>query len=457
MRAAIADTMMPPLGWLGIIRLGLVQTALGAIVVLTTSTINRVMVVELALPAVVPGALVAWHYALQILRPRWGFGSDNGRRSTPWIIGGMAILAIGGALSAVATALMSVTFWGGLLTAILAFTLVGIGVGAAGTSLLVLLAKRVRTEHKASAATIVWLMMIAGFAVTAITAGKFLDPFSNLRLIAVTSAVSMIAFCVACLAIWGVEGHGRTAATDPAKAKPPFRQALVEVWTEPKARLFAIFVFVSMLAYSAQDLILEPFAGAIFAMTPGASTKLSGIQHGGVFMGMVLVALACPILGKGRFGSPVAWTIGGCIASAVAMAGLVIAGSHGPGWPIVQNVFVLGVANGIYAGAAIGSMMTLATSGNTGREGTRMGVWGAAQAIAFGIGGFSGTVAVDIARWVSGSPLTAYATVFAVEAFLFLAAAVLALRVAQLESGQMPAKSIDLMADDDALSIATGR
>ena len=63
---------MAPLGWLGIVRLGLVQTALGAIVVLTTSTLNRVMVVELALPAILPGALVAMHYAVQILRPRLG-------------------------------------------------------------------------------------------------------------------------------------------------------------------------------------------------------------------------------------------------------------------------------------------------------------------------------------------------------------------------------------------------
>ncbi|MCA3659868.1 MAG: PucC family protein, partial [Methylobacterium sp.] len=68
--------MMKPLGWLGIFRLGLVQTALGAIVVLTTSTINRVMVVELALPAMLPGLLVGLHYAVQVLRPRWGHGAD---------------------------------------------------------------------------------------------------------------------------------------------------------------------------------------------------------------------------------------------------------------------------------------------------------------------------------------------------------------------------------------------
>ena len=55
------------------------QAALGAIVVLTTSTINRVMIVELALPAMVPGLLVTWHYALQVLRPQLGPRLRQGR------------------------------------------------------------------------------------------------------------------------------------------------------------------------------------------------------------------------------------------------------------------------------------------------------------------------------------------------------------------------------------------
>ena len=76
------------------------QTALGSIVVLTTSTLNRVMVVELALPAMLPGALVGLHYAIQALRPRWGYGSDVGGRRTPWIIGGMAMPAFAMASSA---------------------------------------------------------------------------------------------------------------------------------------------------------------------------------------------------------------------------------------------------------------------------------------------------------------------------------------------------------------------
>ena len=140
------------LGWLGILRLGLVQAALGSIVVLTTSTLNRVMVVELLLPAMLPGALVALHHLVQILRPRLGHGSDVGGRRTPWIVGGMAMLALGGVLAALATAWMGAEPAWGTGLAVLAFVLIGVGVGACGTSLLVLLAKRVDAHRRAAAA-----------------------------------------------------------------------------------------------------------------------------------------------------------------------------------------------------------------------------------------------------------------------------------------------------------------
>ena len=58
--------MIGGFGWLSVARLGLVQACLGAVVVMTTSTLNRVMVVELALPALLPGLLVAMHYLVQV-------------------------------------------------------------------------------------------------------------------------------------------------------------------------------------------------------------------------------------------------------------------------------------------------------------------------------------------------------------------------------------------------------
>lgn len=429
--------MEKPLGWFGIVRLGLVQTALGAVVVLTTSTLNRVMVVEMALPAVIPGLLVGLHYALQISRPRLGFGSDVGGRRTPWIVGGMALLASGGVVAAVATALMATDRTAGIALAAIGFTMIGIGVGASGTTLLVLLAKRTDERRKPAAATIVWVMMILGFIATAAIAGRLLDPFSPARLVAVAAGVGSVAFLLSLAAVWGIEGKPAPQRVPQPRARAVrFREALAEVWSEPQSRRFAIFVFISMLAFSAQDLILEPFAGVVFAYTPGESTRLSGVQNAGVLIGMVTVALAGSAIGGTRFGSMRFWTVTGCIASALALSSLVCAGLAGPGFPLREAVFALGVANGVYAVAAIGSMMRMVSSGAKSREGVRMGLWGAAQAVAFGLGGLAGTIVSDLVRLVAGSPVTAYSAVFAIEAVLFLVSAVLAARIGLVAPGR---------------------
>ncbi len=423
-------------GWLQIARLGLVQASLGAIVVLMTSTLNRVMVVELALPAMLPGALVALHYLVQVSRPRMGHGSDQGARRTPWIIGGMALLAAGATCATLATIWMSDSPVLGILMAFAGFVMIGLGVGAAGTSLLVLLAMRVADERRAAAATTVWLMMIVGFAVTAGTAGKLLDPYTPTRLLGVTLTVCAMALVITIIALFRLESDPgdehefeAAAATSTPGEAVPFRVALADVWQESAARQFTVFIFISMLAYSAQDLILEPFAGNVFGFTPGESTSLSGVQHGGVLVGMLLVALVGSRFTQGRAGSLRLWCVGGCLASAAALAGLAVAGHMGAPWPLKANVFLMGAANGAFSIAAIGQMMRLATRGRAAREGVRMGLWGAAQAIAFGFGGLIGTAASDLMHWLIADSGVAYGLVFAHEAVLFVASALLAARI----------------------------
>jgi MFS transporter, BCD family, chlorophyll transporter len=411
------------LGWPGIVRLGLVQAALGAIVVLTTSTLNRVMIVEYALPAVVPGLLVAFHYAVQMVRPRFGHGSDVGGNRTRWIVGGMAVLALGGTLAAVATALLGTDRATGLVLAMLAYALIGFGVGAAGTSLLVLMAQKVAPRRRAPAATTMWIMMIFGFALTSGIAGHFLDPFTPARLVEVSAVTAVIAFLVALLAIRGVERTPTSLEPPPAPSQTEFRAALNEVWADPTARRFTLFVFVSMLAYAAQDLIMEPFAGLVFGMTPGESTQLAGLQHGATMLGMIAVAVACSARAARRFGSLRSWIIGGCAVSAAALFALALIGPSGSLPALRAAVFVLGASNGAFAVAAIGSMMELAGRNRDGRDGMRMGLWGASQAIAFAVGGLVGAAAVDVARQLVGAPVAAYGLVFALEALLFVVAA----------------------------------
>jgi len=410
------------LSWFAIVRLGLVQTALGAIIIMTTSTLNRVMVVELALPATLPGLLVAIHHAVQMLRPRLGYGSDMGVRRTPWIIGGMAVLALGGVVAASAVALMGSALVPGVALAAFGFFLVGLGVGAAGTSLLALLASMVEPDRRAPAATILWVMMILGFAVTATVAGRLLDPFSPARLVEVTAGVSFIAFVLAVVALRGIEGAPVAA---PESEKPAFSAVLREVWADPTARRFTVFVFVSMLAYSAADLILEPFAGEVFGRSIGQSTALAGLQNAGTLGGMIVMALfGSGLLGR-RLASLRGWMVLGCVASAAALVAIAFAPRMEPA-PLEVLYVALGLANGAFAAAAIATMMQLA---GRHRTGTRMGLWGAAQAIAFALGGFGGTVLADLARAGFDAAAPAYGFVFLCEAALFLVSALLAARL----------------------------
>lgn len=427
------------LGWFGIARLGLVQSAIGAIVMLATSLLNRVMVVEYTLPAALPAGLVAWHYAVQLSRPAWGHGSDRGRRRTPWIVLGMATLALGALLAVAALGLLATRSAWGFALAVLAFSMIGAGVGAAGTSLLALLATRVVPERRAAAASMTWIMMITGIVVTAGVAGSLIDPFSLARLTKVASGVAGGAFLVALIGVWGVEGRSPIA---PAKVEnapgPSFGVALRDMMADSDARRFTVFVFVSMLAYSMQDLILEPFAGLLFGFTPGQSTQLSGVQHAGVLAGMLLVGVGGSAFGKRTPEGMQRWIVGGCIGSALALAGLALAARIGPNWPLAANIATLGFANGVFAVAAIGAMMGLAGADGGNREGIRMGVWGAAQAIAFGLGGLIGAVGVDVGRALIGSTPKTFMIVFSLEALLFLGAASLALRSGSRRSSSVP-------------------
>ena len=141
------------------------------------------------MPAIVPGALVGIHYAVQIARPRWGYGSDRAAGARPGSSAAWRCWRSAASAPPSRRRCAETHQPAGLALAVARLPAVGIGVGAAGTSLLVLLATSVAPERRAAAATIVWLMMIVGIAVTAPPAGHFLDPFSIARLVAVTGTV----------------------------------------------------------------------------------------------------------------------------------------------------------------------------------------------------------------------------------------------------------------------------
>jgi BCD family chlorophyll transporter-like MFS transporter len=470
------DFESPAASWFDIARVGLVQACMGAVVVTVTTTLNRVMVIELALPALVPGFLVSLHYLIQMIRPRLGYGADQAQRFTPWILGGMAVLALGGVLAATATVWMASSFSLGLVSALIGFGMIGMGVSACGTPLLVLLSKSVGNHQRATAATAVWIMMIFGFALTSIVSGKFLDPFSFDRLLSVSVGVSVISLGLSSLSLWGLEsrllklkiekpklidtvhqevqdlskgsGFAQAQVLHSQANSSNFKSSLIQLWRDDQARLFTYFVFTSMLAYSAQDLILEPFAGVVYHFTPGQTTQLSGTLHASVLMGMLLLAFIGCAWVKGRLGKISTWMMTGCILSAIGMLALCWSGfsaSNAHLIPLSPLLLILGVGNGLFSIAAISTMMQLSTQSNQHLEhqpqavkpGLKMGLWGAAQAVAFGLGGILGTAASDLALRLMVNAADAYALVFALEALVFLTAAYMAWRVKKFNQGDL--------------------
>ncbi len=283
-----------------------------------TATINRVMVVELALPALVPGVLIAavsrranpapclglslrHRRATRALDRRRHGGAGDRRRH--WRRSARRSRRNQQASACLSPP--SVFCWSAPALARRAPMCWRRSPPAS------------RPGRRAAAATTVWVMMIFGFALTAPLAGHFLDPYSP------SAPYRRLERDFGDRPSWSPASlfsaskprrpRGRNRRTKRERASG---QAFQQDWSEPAARRFTIFIFVSMLAYSAQELLVEPFAGLVFGLPPGVTTKLAGLQHGGALAGMILVAICASAIGGARLGDLKFWTVSGCVASA---------------------------------------------------------------------------------------------------------------------------------------------
>ena len=429
------------MNWFSIFRLGLVQLCIGSSVVIPLSTLNRLMKVELALPATIAGFLIALHYAVQLTRVNWGHLSDKSRNRSQWIVLGMLILGIGGILASASIPLIESRFSYGIMLALLSYSLIGFGVGAAGTPLLALLATYSSKSQKGFAASITFLMMILGLAITGITVGIILDPYSHQKLIKITSSLAILTNIISFLSLRNLErslqNSSNALTQNTINSDVPILEGIKKVWMERDARLFTIFIFISMGAFSMQDPILEPFAGEVFGFTVGESTKLDGFHKIGTLIGIISIVLclskfrigfgSLSIVKNERLGSEKLWLITGCLFSALSLfiiSLLAFAFTE----PNLLNsvVFIFGISNGVFTAGVLGTMLHLASRGSgDNKEGTRMGIWGAAQAYATMIAVFFSTLLVDILGLIMTSLPSVYGIVFLTAASFFIASAYL--------------------------------
>ncbi len=414
--------------YLNVFRLAAFPIGLGATGVLVSGTLNRVMIVELGLPASLVGLFFAIPVLIVPLRVWMGHRSDaypvGGLRREPYIVLGSLVAGLG---VAGATLLALDNPAPGLLALaaiLLAFLAYGLGKHLSSNTFEALLADRFEGDARPRAVNLLKVAMFVGIFGGAILLGRLLEPFDPGRLAAITLGVAALAFALAVLATIRQEPRTTVVRAASQRARQtPFLQVIREiVWRDPQVRTFFALVSLTVLGTLGQDVLLEPYGALALGLTVAQTTRLTAIWGAGVILAM----LAAGMWLIRRFGYRPVLRIGLLLCVAV-FAGLILAGVVESVSLFMVLVFLLGVGTGLASAGLLTAVITFTT---VVRAGLLMGVWGVAHELGEAVGGLFGGVIVDAVRTATGgNALAAYGTVFAVEGALLVVALVLVNRV----------------------------
>ena len=409
------------------IRLAGFPLALGLTSVLVSGTLNRVMIVEMGIPAALVGALFALPLLISPLRIWLGYRSDAyplwGLRREPFIILGAFVAGLGvvaATLSLLEMQSISMVLIGVVTTAFIAY---GVGKNLSSNTFEALLADKFTGEQRPRAVTFYKVAMFVGIMTGAILLGRFLDPFTSQRLRLIVFGAAALALVLSIFAVFGQEPRKETTAVESEKVRSiPFYETFKNlVWADPQVRRFFIFVMLTVVGTLAQDVLLEPYAGLVLGMSVGQTTSLTAIWGAGTLLSM---AAAGMWLIK-RFGYERVVRVGLVLGVAVFVS-LILTGIFEFTSIFLGLVFLLGVTTGLSASGMLTAVIDFTTPE---RAGLLMGVWGVAHNLGQAIGSLLSGGVVDIVRAFGGDALSAYGAVFAIEALLLLSALAVMSRV----------------------------
>ncbi len=402
------------------IRLAGFPLGLGLTSVLVSGTLNRVMIVEMGIPAVLVGLFFALPLLISPLRVWLGYRSDAyplwGLRREPFIILGSLVAGLGVAVTTVVIVRLSTLNALVIGVLIMAFIAFGFGRNLSSNTFEALLADKFTGDQRPRAVTFFKVAMFFGIMIGAIFLGRLLDPFSSQRLLSIVLGAMVLAFLLAIVAVLRQEPRKPTlqSETDKARSLPFWDTIRTMIWPDPQIRRFFIFVMLTVVGTLAQDVFLEPYAALVLGMTVGETASLEAIWGAGTLLSM---AAAGAWLIK-RFGYVRVVRVG-LILGVLTFAGLILSGAIHNTLVFLILVFTLGVTTGLSAAGMLTAVIEFTTPE---RAGLLMGVWGVSHNLGQASGNLISGAVVDVVRVLGGQPLTAYGMVFALEAVLLLAA-----------------------------------
>ncbi len=402
------------------LRLAGFPLGLGLTSVLVSGTLNRVMIVEMGIPAGLVGLFFALPLLISPLRVWLGYRSDAyplwGLRREPLIVFGSLLAGLGVAVvtfTLVETASLSLLAISALVAAFIAY---GFGKNLSSNTFEALLADKFTGDQRPQAVTFYKVAMFVGIMLGALLLGRLLEPFSESRLLTIVLAVAGGSFLLAIFAIAGQEPRHAAieAESQEARGIAFWETFKTMVWADPQIRRFFIFVMLTVVGTLAQDVLLEPYAALVLNMSVGQTTTLTAIWGAGTLLSM---GAAGAWLIK-RFGYIRVVRVG-LVLGVVTFIMLILSGALTLTGVFLVLVFFLGVSTGLSASGMLSAVIDFTTAE---RAGLLMGVWGVAHNLGQATGNLISGATVDLVQALQGDALTAYGLVFALEAALLLGA-----------------------------------
>jgi BCD family chlorophyll transporter-like MFS transporter len=381
--AASADLPMSQL-----LRLSLFQVSVGMASVMLLGTLNRVMIVELSLAAMIVAFMIALPVLIAPFRALLGFRSDTHRSAigwkripylwfgSLWQFGGLAVmpfalLVMGGDV------VHSIPFAGEVLAA-LAFLMTGLGLHMTQTAGLALASDRATDETRHRVVALLYVMFLLGMGASALIIGFLLQDFTSLKLIRVVQGAAVVGLTLNIIALWKQEQVRPMSKAEREAPRPKFADAWADLMAGGTAGRLLAVVFLGTIAFNMQDVLLEPYGGEILGLSVAATTTLTAMWATGALLGF---ALAARMLS--RKANPYRMAGGGILAGIMAFSTVIFAAPMNSPTIFFAGALMIGFGGGLFAISTLMAAMTMPARGLAGR-GLALGAWGAAQATAAG-------------------------------------------------------------------------
>jgi len=406
------------------LQLGLIHVAVAMTLVPINSTLNRVMIKELALSATLVAILASLPYLFAPMQVAIGSYSDRhpmfGFRRTPYILAGLILCVIGVIFSPQVAFLMAENLPLGLLVGVFAFGIWGMGYNLSAVSYLSLASELSGENERGKTIATMWFMMIVSIIVTAIGLSRMVDPYTPEALIRAFGYVAASALTLGLLGLIRLEPRSSSLNSGPRSENYSFKQMSAAIVANPTARIFFIYLLLLLAAILGQDVLLEPFGAEAFNMSVTQTTRITSIW--GTF---VLIAILIAGLLEGRVAKKIVAQFGN-IGALAGFIVIVASGLTRSTSVFYSGVTLLGLGTGLSTVANLSLMFDFTMPGMVGLY---IGAWGFSNALSRLTGSILGGVVRDVVNQATGQALSGYLVVFTIEALMLLVAAIMLTRI----------------------------